>query len=226
MEMNANKASSNENTDIVILDGIVDYIFSKGRSPYDHELEDFINNRLEMDLPVSQYLEIIKRLKKTYREQVGKMGNDLALQDPHNVKLFDLADIVWSADDFCESEDEMEEESEDPKVEQELSFSGINGCDDLNGLLPIMFKSTVEEGPESLMRSLMLQSPVPTWDRQFDGLHNTVESIMREGPASILRSVMVEDAIPLAILPPLRPYKEDFNTALSSDKENIPRENL
>lgn len=221
MEMNANKPSRNQHTDITILDGIADYIFSKGRSPYHHELEDFISNRLEMDLPVSQYLEIIKRLKKNYREQVGKIDNDLALQDPHNVKLFDLADIVWSTDDFCESEEEIG----DSKAEQEPGFSGFNGCEDLNGLLPIMFKNTVEEGPESLMRSLMVESALPMCDKHFDYLHNTFESVLSEGPASILRSVMVEDAIPLAVLPPLRPYVEDFNTAMSSYEERMLREN-
>ncbi|XP_047321254.1 probable transcription factor At3g04930 [Impatiens glandulifera] len=90
--------------EIEILQGFLDYTKQRGNSASHHQdtsaFYDLIKSKLQLDFNKSQLVEKLRRLKKKYRNILGKIGpgKSYLFKTPHEHATFEICRRIWSAD--------------------------------------------------------------------------------------------------------------------------------
>jgi hypothetical protein len=84
-------------TEIGVLNGIIDYNTRKGRYPFCHFicLDDFIANWLQVDVTKQRLIDVVRKLRKKYLTNMVRKGSTVDFADPHDQIAFNLAHKIW-----------------------------------------------------------------------------------------------------------------------------------
>ncbi|GJZ57245.1 probable transcription factor [Tanacetum coccineum] len=94
--------------EIELLQGYYDHITTRGMmtssSHHHHDTTAFydeIKRKLQLEFNKNQLVEKLRRLKKKYRNVVGKIasGKELVFKSPHDQATFDISSKIWNNDD-------------------------------------------------------------------------------------------------------------------------------
>ncbi|XP_043698548.1 STOREKEEPER protein-like [Telopea speciosissima] len=88
-----------EDDELAILKGMLDYFSMKGTDPSTdmNAFHEYIKKSFHVEFTRNQLADKIRRLKKKYRNNVGK-GKDPVFSKPHEHKAFELSKKIWGAD--------------------------------------------------------------------------------------------------------------------------------
>ncbi|XP_009763764.1 probable transcription factor At1g61730 [Nicotiana sylvestris] len=101
----------NEEDEIVILEGMIDYESKKNASPttnYD-AFYTFIKDKLQAEVNINQLKEKIRRIKRKYMNNIGKRS----FAKPREEKLFKLSQTIWG-DNIVDKEKRAAKVDDDP----------------------------------------------------------------------------------------------------------------
>ena len=86
--------------EIELLQGFLDYTTSRGSTHHNDTalFYDQIKSKLQLDFNKNQLVEKLRRLKKKYRNVVGKIstGKDFSFKSPHDQATFEISRKIWS----------------------------------------------------------------------------------------------------------------------------------
>ncbi|KAG6646397.1 hypothetical protein I3843_07G006900 [Carya illinoinensis] len=89
--------------EIELLQGFLDYTTSRGSTHHNDTalFYDQIKSKLQLDFNKNQLVEKLRRLKKKYRNVVGKIsaGKDFSFKSPHDKATFEISRKIWSNED-------------------------------------------------------------------------------------------------------------------------------
>ncbi|KAB1202752.1 Mediator-associated protein 1 [Morella rubra] len=89
--------------EIELLQGFLDYTTSRGSTHHNDTalFYDQIKSKLQLDFNKNQLVEKLRRLKKKYRNVVGKIsaGKDFSFKSPHDQATFEISRKIWSNND-------------------------------------------------------------------------------------------------------------------------------
>ncbi|KAG1370919.1 putative transcription factor [Cocos nucifera] len=91
--------------EITILKGFLEFTVRRGTTFASHQYDtgpfyEEIKKELQLEFTKNQLVEKLRRLKKKYRNVVGRMrsaGKDFAFKSPHEQAIYDIARNIWSA---------------------------------------------------------------------------------------------------------------------------------
>ncbi|XP_010910118.1 probable transcription factor At5g28040 [Elaeis guineensis] len=91
--------------EITILKGFLEFTSRRGTTFASHQYDtgpfyEEIKKQLQLEFTKNQLIEKLRRLKKKYRNVVGRMrsmGKDFAFKSPHEQAIHDIARNIWSA---------------------------------------------------------------------------------------------------------------------------------
>ncbi|KAK6932405.1 GLABROUS1 enhancer-binding protein family [Dillenia turbinata] len=91
-----------EDDEIAILKGLSEYSSKKGSDPFQdmNGFHEFVKKSLRADVSKSQLMDKIRRLKKKFKDNVGKgkNGADPVFTKPHDEKAFVLSKKIWGGE--------------------------------------------------------------------------------------------------------------------------------
>lgn len=109
--------------EIELLQGFLDYTTSRGSTHHNDTalFYDQIKSKLQLDFNKNQLVEKLRRLKKKYRNVVGKItaGKDFSFKSPHDQATFEISRKIWSNADNATGRlavDDVVEDDEDPNL--------------------------------------------------------------------------------------------------------------
>jgi hypothetical protein len=86
--------------EIELLQGFLDYTTSRGSTHHNDTalFYDQIKSKLQLDFNKNQLVEKLRRLKKKYRNVLGKItaGKDFSFKSPHDQATFEISRKIWS----------------------------------------------------------------------------------------------------------------------------------
>ncbi|KAK7832804.1 putative transcription factor [Quercus suber] len=86
--------------EIELLQGFLDYTTSRGSTHHNDTalFYDQIKSKLQLDFNKNQLVEKLRRLKKKYRNVVGKIstGKEFSFKSPHDQATFEISRKIWS----------------------------------------------------------------------------------------------------------------------------------
>ncbi|PON73901.1 DNA-binding storekeeper protein-related transcriptional regulator [Parasponia andersonii] len=89
--------------EIGLLQGFLDYTTQRGKTTHHGQNDtalfyDQIKSKLQLDFNKNQLVEKLRRLKKKYRNVIGKIssGKDFSFKSPHDQATFEISRKIWS----------------------------------------------------------------------------------------------------------------------------------
>ncbi|KAF5458379.1 hypothetical protein F2P56_022411, partial [Juglans regia] len=86
-----------EEDELAVLKGMIEYESKKGSNSYADmgALHEFMKRKLHVEVSKAQLMEKIRRMKKKYRTNFEKGGEDMVFSKPHEHKAFELSKKIW-----------------------------------------------------------------------------------------------------------------------------------
>ncbi|KAG6717758.1 hypothetical protein I3842_04G116700 [Carya illinoinensis] len=86
-----------EEDELAVLKGMIEYESKKGSDSYADmgALHEFLKRKLHVEVSKAQLMEKIRRMKKKYRTNFEKGGEDMVFSKPHEHKAFELSKKIW-----------------------------------------------------------------------------------------------------------------------------------
>lgn len=134
--------------EIELLQGFLDYTMQRGTTHH-HQNDtalfyDQIKSKLQLDFNKNQLVEKLRRLKKKYRNVIGKIssGKDFNFKSPHDQATFEISRKIWSNTGRIGVDD--------------------NALDDDEPAAPTPYASYMDHRNEEMMANCAEKKPTPT----------------------------------------------------------------
>ncbi|KAB1210119.1 Mediator-associated protein 1 [Morella rubra] len=86
-----------EEDELAVLKGMIEFESKKGSDPSADmgAFHDFIKKNLRVEVSKAQLMDKIRRMKKKYKTNMEKGGEDMVFSKPHESKSFELSKKIW-----------------------------------------------------------------------------------------------------------------------------------